>query len=359
MKKNSKMNFILILISIFGVLSYTNGAPQQSLCQFNETFNSYRPIQKTRQIIKKPTGLFKMLKKTKTITETYEEIEKHVSYRMVTKCCEGFQLNETSNECQPICKNGCPLNSVCIEPNRCQCHKEYISAYRTSDGSHYCEPICEFQCPENALCVTPNKCECMHGYIFKDNKYCEPQCLENCAAIGMVCTSPNVCQDLSVETTTMESITSSIESVVESNCSEGFVFYQGICRSKLFASNEADCRIKPCAANSTCQDNGSCTCLDGFKEYNPSNQLYDMVCLTLDQYEKQLLLDTENAVKSKNINETDFEEDDDDLDWMALIIVIVGVACTITALFGLVWKIRLAQKGKAIQKNSKSKKYVI
>ncbi|XP_073821676.1 nimrod C4 [Musca autumnalis] len=218
------LTIIFIIYFQFLDLRYT-AAESQAYCIYNRTDYSYVNVTKTREMKR-----FLSWARTKKI-EKYVELEPIAKIIPVRGCCEGYEKTEQET-CEPRCREGCPANSKCVEPEVCKCAEGYFSTLSKTDGKHYCEPICEKTCPEHSVCVKPNECACHTGYRIAEGPICRPHCPSGCPFQGK-CVAPNQCE-----------------------CPEGYRAERGTC--------EPICSLGDQCKNGTCVEREKCQCNIGF-----------------------------------------------------------------------------------------------
>lgn len=268
-------------------------ALRENYCERNVSVSQVVPVTKERTLVKQPSK-WKFWKKAQQIKETYTEDKQQISYKVISECCTGYRQLE-SGLCEPICERGCPAHASCVAPQRCQCTPGYVSAVSHRDGSHYCEPVCERSCPVGSQCVAPQTCACKDGYRALAptgdgvSAPCEPTCqLGDGCANGQcvdvercVCnrgyvwsTEEHRCIEQQQDVTDLDEFLSSSTSALTattaalaSECEDGFVLYEGVCRAQIFESNEKageDCKQSGCGPHQTCSELGVCVCNSGY-----------------------------------------------------------------------------------------------
>jgi len=67
--------------------------------------------------------------------------------RKVAQCCENYEMNPETNECEPICMRSCENFGACVAPDTCKCDYGYQGKY------------CEIDTIPEGLLSGPNVCE--------------------------------------------------------------------------------------------------------------------------------------------------------------------------------------------------------
>ncbi|XP_054744718.1 uncharacterized protein LOC129249108 [Anastrepha obliqua] len=278
---------------------------KNNYCLQNVTYYEEVPVNKTRNVVVKPTGAFRMFKKNKIQVEEYVDIEKVPHTRLQNDCCEGYAM--TANKtCQPVCEPGCPANAFCRAPQMCQCRRGYDAIKSALNGTHYCEPRCASGCPNGGKCVAPELCECAAGYQAKAGS-CAPTCASDClngrcAALNQCSCNAGYAKDLRTGecvplddcgVVKCEDVASSTESTTDyttlvnsdeldvteidldagsgsGSHSDGNDYVDE--GNVLFPSYEEDtnCTLQPCLGNAVCKLVGRCACADGFIRHQPA-----------------------------------------------------------------------------------------
>lgn len=82
-------------------------------------------------------------------TRYRDEIRKEnvTKTRKVAQCCENYEMNPETNECEPICMRSCENFGACVAPDTCKCDYGYQGKY------------CEIDTIPEGLLSGPNVCE--------------------------------------------------------------------------------------------------------------------------------------------------------------------------------------------------------
>lgn len=52
-----------------------------------------------------------------------------IIFRKVAQCCENYEMNPETNECEPICMRSCENFGACVAPDTCKCDYGYQGKY--------------------------------------------------------------------------------------------------------------------------------------------------------------------------------------------------------------------------------------
>ncbi|XP_075150275.1 uncharacterized protein LOC142224381 [Haematobia irritans] len=109
------------------------------------------------------SGDCKPLCKSKCSEDSTQPMCKRFCYRTCSKfkkCFSPGLMNETYLEPQVSCNSMCGYGECLTPDSYCQCHQ----GYELNNITLLCDPVCTEKCPANSHCILPNLCECNKGF---------------------------------------------------------------------------------------------------------------------------------------------------------------------------------------------------